>query len=275
MNAIDARLDTIRIGRRSLVAAGAAALASIGFPCLTHAAVPLSQLINRSGKMRALSQRASKFYVQIALGVLPDKASESLNATQRTIASVLESLIASNPPPEVRKPLSQLERDVAMLGTLLGGTPRLAEVAAVAKAADAMLDSANQSTTAFQETTKQSAARIVNLSGRQRMLSQRAARAYFMSAAGQDNASTQKQLGDAREEFKQALATLAAAPISTASIKNELELARSQWVFYEAALTRKPNGEGLTVVATTSERIYEAMDNLTSLYEAALRDLIA
>ena len=277
MNRLDPSPAEARIGRRTLVVAmGAAALASGTFAVgQAHAAVPLSQMINRAGKMRALSQRASKFYVQITLGVLADKASESLTSTQRIIASVLESLVAANPPPEVRKPLSQLERDVAALTTLIGGAPRREDVLLVSKAADAMLDSANQTTMAFQETTKQGAARIVNIAGRQRMLSQRAGRAYFMSAAGQDNPATQKQLNDAREEFKQALTTLDAAPISTSSIKNELELARSQWVFYEAALAKKPNAEGLAVVATTSERVYEAMDNLTGLYDAALRDLLS
>jgi hypothetical protein len=237
-------------------------------------AQPLSQLINRAGKMRALSQRASKFYVQVTLGVLPDKAAEALIGTQRVMSSTLEFLLASGPPPEVRKPLASLERDMAALNTLLSGVPKKDDVLVIAKAADSMLDSADQTTRAFQDLSKQSSARIVNIAGRQRMLSQRAGRAYFLIASGIDTPAIRKQLDDSREEFTQALATLQAAPISTPSIKNELELARSQWLFYEAALVKKSSSEGLATVATTSERVFEVMDNLTSLYDAALRELL-
>ena len=75
-------------------------------------------------------------------------------------------------------------------------------------------------------------------------------------------------------EFRQALATLGAAPISTPSIRNELQLAESQWVFFASALQRKPEPEALRTVATTSERLLEVMNNLTNLYDAALKDLL-
>lgn len=39
--------------------------------------------------------------------------------------------------------------------------------------------------------------------------------------------------------------TLQAAAIATPSIRNELEQAKSQWLFYETALTRTPGAETL------------------------------
>uniref|UniRef100_UPI00273830E3 hypothetical protein n=1 Tax=Stenotrophomonas sp. YIM B06876 TaxID=3060211 RepID=UPI00273830E3 len=71
-----------------------------------------------------------------------------------------------------------------------------------------------------------------------------------------------------------ALVILAAAPISTAGIRNELALGESQWVFFDAALQRKPDARGLEAVATTSERLLEVMDKLTGLYDAALREVL-
>jgi hypothetical protein len=82
------------------------------------------------------------------------------------------------------------------------------------------------------------------------------------------------QLASARTEFNQGLATLQNAAISTPAIRNELDLARSQWLFHESALGKAASPDALQTVATTSERVFEVMDNLTSLYDTALRDLI-
>ena len=75
-------------------------------------------------------------------------------------------------------------------------------------------------------------------------------------------------------EFKQALVVLAAAPLSTPGIRDELALGASQWVFLDAALQRKPDARGLDAVATTSERLLEVMDKLTGLYDSALKDVL-
>ena len=115
---------------------------------------------------------------------------------------------------------------------------------------------------------------LVNLAARQRMLSQRLAKNYFLSAAKVDSKVVQAQLASDAADFRQALQTLKAAPVSTASIRNELELADSQWLFFESALRRPADDAGLNAVATTSERLLGVMDKLTGLYDAALREVL-
>ena len=56
--------------------------------------------------------------------------------------------------------------------------------------------------------------------------------------------------------------------------RGELELAASQWVFFESALRRPADEQGMSAVATTSERLLSVMDRLTGLYEAALREVL-
>ncbi|HZN48177.1 MAG TPA: type IV pili methyl-accepting chemotaxis transducer N-terminal domain-containing protein [Ramlibacter sp.] len=261
--------------RRGFVRCGALLL--LWPPCAAPAqppatTLPLSQAINRAGKMRALSQRLSKAYVQGSLGVLPERARDILAASRQLMSSILAELGAAPLAPETRRLLQALEKDCQ--GLLENVALPRKDVLEVARSADVVLESADRLTKAFEAQSIGGNARIVNVAGRQRMLAQRAARAYFLSAAGHDTQAVRAQLAGARSEIAQGLAGLQAAPISTPAIRNELELARSQWLFYEAALAKAASPDALQTVATTSERVYEVMDNLTSLYDSALRDLL-
>ena len=263
-----------RIGRRGFVRCGSLLLlpgAALALPA-TAQALPLSQAINRSGKMRALSQRLSKAYVQGALSVLPDRARDIQTTTRQLLNSSLAELGAAPLAGEQRRLLQALDKDCQGLLEVCAA-PRK-DALEVARSADVVLEAADRLTKAFETQAQQGSARIVNLAGRQRMLSQRAARAYFLAAAGHDTPAVRAQLAGARTEFGQALATLQSAPIGTPTIRNELELAKAQWLFYEGALSKAPSPDALQTVATTSERVFEVMDNLTSLYDAALRDLL-
>ena len=114
----------------------------------------------------------------------------------------------------------------------------------------------------------------INKAGRERMLSQRMAKHYFLMAAGVEPKASQTQMNADAAEFKQALQALAAAPVSTAAIRSELDLGQAQWLFFETAMRRSPDAQGMAAVATTSERLLEVTDRLTSLYDAALREVL-
>lgn len=261
--------------RRAFTLAAGALLTLAGGGALAQARrLPLSQAINRAGKLRALSQRLSKAYAQAALNVLPDKAQDILAATQHQLTASVAELGQAGGPADTQALLGAVDRDHQALAVAVRARAAKDTVLEVARAADVLLESANRLTQAFEGQSQQGSARIVNVAGRQRMLSQRAARAYFLVAAGHDNPAIRGQLAAARAEFAQGLGALQAAAISTPAIRNELDLARSQWLFYDSALGRVSSSETLQMVATTSERVFEAMDNLTALYDAALRDLL-
>jgi hypothetical protein len=77
-------------------------------------------------------------------------------------------------------------------------------------------------------------------------------------------------MNKARDEFVAAHDVLKKAPEATAAIKAELELAETQFSFFDAALRTlrpgAPDTSHMTNVFTTSERILQVMDSVTGMY---------
>lgn len=263
-----------RRGRRTAVRALATVLLVPALPLSAQARMALATAINRTARFRALSQRAAKAYGQLHLNVAPERAREVLEHTRRQVRSGFEDMDRQSWPPEVARLLGDVRRNADRLDALTAQAPSKEGFHAVSAQADQMMAAANTATEALERLAQAPTARLVNTAGRQRMLSQRLAKNYALTAAGLDGRAVREQVAGDADEFQRALAQLTKAPISTPAIRSALELGQAQWLFFDAALKRQPDARGLEAVATTSERLLEVMDSLTSLYEVALQDVL-
>ena len=109
----------------------------------------------------------------------------------------------------------------------------------------------------------------INKAGRQRMLSQRMAKYYLAQTWGIGDAASAAEIDRARQEFEEAQRELDMAVINTPRIKGELDVAKQQWIFFLSALDPRTirDRRAAVVVASSSERILEAMENVVGLYE--------
>ncbi|MBM3153568.1 MAG: hypothetical protein FJZ96_15400 [Chloroflexi bacterium] len=230
----------------------------------------LNEAINKAGRMRMLSQRMAKAYFQLGQGILPDASRRLLDASIKLYQEHLEDLKAYAPSSDIQATYAELETIWLRYRQLLASTPGLEPARRIAEVNEDALRVAHLGTTQLELHSTSSVGRLVNISGRQRMLSQRMAKFYMMRRWGIGGPTMDSEAQVARREFMSALDALERAPENTPKIRQELELARTQWLFFEQALRQERIGDKDSAyaanVATTSERILEVMDRVTNLY---------
>jgi len=257
--------------RRHLLQLGALlALAPTAYTA--EAQIAMATAINRTARFRALSQRTAKAYCQQFLNV--ENARDVLTAAQGLIQVGFADLGKAGFNTAMAQQIANIQKEATALLAIVAQAPTKASVLAASQQADKMLAAADVATEALQAQAKVSAAKLVNVAGRERMLSQRMAKDYFLAAAGHDSKSLQSQISQDSSDYFEALGVMNNSPISTPSIRTELTLAQQQWIFFEGALQRKPDERALRIVASTSERLLEVMNSLTDLYEGALKEVL-
>ena len=221
-----------------------------------QAQMGLSGAINYAGWFRALSQRMAKAYCQQYLQVLPGAAVDVMGLARKMVQSgsneLARGMQSGQWPADVGRQLADVQKHFALLNQLTAApATQTALVVAASEQADRTLLVAQTVTESIEKMAQAPSARLVNLAGRQRMLSQRLAKNYFLNAAKVESKVVQAQLVADAADFRQALQTLKAAPVSTPAIRSELELADSQWLFFDSALRRPADDAGLSAVAVS------------------------
>jgi nitrate/nitrite-specific signal transduction histidine kinase len=231
----------------------------------------LNDAINKAGRQRMLSQRMAKAWMAIGQGVDTVKAGRIMSESMALFDRQLVELKAYAPSAAIRTTYQQLEEVWGDYKTALVGAPPRKEQAAMLLSLDAkVLQLAHQGTTQLEKVSGKPAGKLVNLAGRQRMLSQRSAKCYLSITWADLELGQQRELDIAKREFVDALAVLEAAPEATPTIRDELSLARQQWVFFDNALSRidrrSRTPRHSAEVLRSSENILQIMDRVTGLY---------
>ena len=267
------RLPTkARMKRRTFASLSVASISACLLPSIAVSQViDINDAINKAGRQRMLSQRAAKSYMAMGQKIQGDHADKILTASMALFDRQLAELKAFAPTPEIKTTYATHETlwsDYKV--ALVGSAAAKAGAEPVLTLAGKVLQTANQATVQLEAFSGKATSKLVNISGRQRMLSQRMAAFYLSASWGVQAPVSATELAKAKDEFIKAHDLLKNAPESTPAIKTELQLAETQFTFFEQALRDLKPGAGdataQTNVFTTSERILQVMDGVTGMY---------
>ncbi len=226
--------------------------------------------INKAGRQRMLSQRIAKAYFQVGQQVDVEHSRKILDGSIAQFDRQLVELKAYAPSSEIRQVYLDLEQLwLTYKDILIGAAPSPANGRKILKISEDVLTLAQQGTVLLEKKSGTAVGHLVNVSGRERMLSQRMAKFYQAISWGVADERSAANLELARKDFVEALQELSMARVNSPQITDDLELAKQQWLFFDNALRQKngPDKRPQLVVATTSERILEEMEGVVDLYE--------
>jgi hypothetical protein len=230
-----------------------------------QAAENYSELMNRAGMQRMLSQRIAKAYLYNGQGISQKEASHQLNiavtrfeynhaALKKLNDSVIQSLLIS------------VEETFSNYKALVTQPYKRESSPAVLELSEQLLEACQNVVLKLEEVSGAKIDNIINISGRQRMLSQRIAKYYIAYQAGfQDEISVQK-LEAAVTEFDSALKTLRAEKRNNQRINMLLVKMQGLWERVSPFVLKVHEKGNPELVLASTDDINQIADEVTSLY---------
>jgi Type IV pili methyl-accepting chemotaxis transducer N-term len=128
----------------------------------------------------------------------------------------------------------------------LSAEPAVGKLPTISGLSDGVLESANSMVLVLESVSNSPASKLVNVAGRQKMLTQRLAKNYVLAEARADGGLAKAAMDADRGLILKSHMQLAAAPIFTPAIKESLEKSLVQFTSYASMLSVAGNLEPLS-----------------------------
>jgi len=225
--------------------------------------------INKAGRQRMLSQRMAKLWLMLERGVLARRARVVLNQSVALFDSQLKVLGTTAAGVAGYESSAELDRLWKQYRALLESKPSSKGAHQLFSMNEAVLNAAQALTLSFEDCDGTHQGKLVNLAGRQRMLSQRMAKLFMFRQMNIEVRKCRSELEIAEEEFSSALSLLSSTAQGKPRIVAELEQAAEHWRALQSAMARQQDASSSAsarMVCTFSEHLLVRMDTAVELY---------
>lgn len=235
-----------------------------------------AEAINRAGQLRMLSQHLVKLYALQCAGVDAAHARATLLASTERVSDNLELLQRNLSMPTFGDLLQSLHTVWQQLAPALASTPQLHRLASLDAAAEQLMQRAEQLTAALEAGNAYAGLALVNLVGRQRMLSQRIAKQALLATLleGTTAQMAAAEAVQAIEAFESAQARLLSSPELSGPVHADLQHVAQPWQQLLRGLHDAASEPGRRSVAEASETLLAMFDQLTEHCEQAAQVLV-
>jgi nitrate/nitrite-specific signal transduction histidine kinase len=241
-------------------------------PATAQALINDAEAVNKAGRQRMLSQRMARCYLMLGTGVNVATAQKQLDESVATFEQQRVELQEYSRDAATAEALRQLDRVWLPYRTMVLEAPQRANAVQLLQQSDEVLSAAEKVVQAVQAGAGVSTARLVNVSGRQRMLSQRIAKLYLAMSWQVPAPELERNFSQAMQEYESALSALRKAPETTPQLLQQLDRVQAQWTFSKVGFRQYSDGRYVPmVITTTTDVMLRQMNEITAGYEAVMQ----
>ncbi len=225
-----------------------------------------TELLNLAGKQRMLSQRIAKNYFYAGMGVNTSKSSKQLKESLAQFNQTLAKLDNEVQNKKIKKMIMYINLSNDDFRSMSSETYSLENGTLILDLSESMLEGSQYIVKALKGNSDKQSSALVDLAGKQRMLSQRIAKYYISYQAGIKDKNSIVQMKEAVKEFTEAQQKLMSNKTNSAEINTELQKVNKLWkVVYDFYLDIEEGGLPVIVYNTTDD-IMKEMNIVTDMY---------
>ncbi|MCG8313052.1 MAG: type IV pili methyl-accepting chemotaxis transducer N-terminal domain-containing protein [Pseudomonadales bacterium] len=228
----------------------------------------MGSALNKAGRQRMLTQNITKNYLALGLNVKVVKSRNELDQSVALFEEQFQELVDYAPTSKISHNLGKVQNLWAVYRRLAISPFSESNAIALLEQNNALLSACHQVVVDLEEYAARRSAKMVNVSGRQRMLSQRIAMYYFAHAMGYRSEQFISAFEKAKQEFHSGLKTLQGFNKNTPEIANALNKVNAQWELSQTGFKLLNNSQYVPhVITVTTSGMLKRMDHITKMYE--------